>query len=119
MLDRQPQRRSVNTFRPLLRLAKQKARVCVTPTPSSTFSSSPLRAFEPAELAGAEAEHGKLHYKYKMHSVLRSPWEIATNPVLLDAVEAILGPNILLYNTCYIVKEAGATSHVSWHQDLT
>ena len=66
-----------------------------------------------------EARHGKLHYKYKMHSVLRSPWEIATNPVLLDAVEAILGPNILLYNTCYIVKEAGATSHVSWHQDLT
>jgi len=87
---------------------------------------APLRLFSEDEaqahraiMEQTEAEHGKLHYKYKMHSVLRSPWEIATNPVLLDAVEAILGPNILLYNTCYIVKEAGATSHVSWHQDLT
>ena len=87
---------------------------------------APLRLFSEDEaqahraiMEQTEAEHGKLHYKYKMHSVLRSPWKIATNPVLLDAVEAILGPNILLYNTCYIVKEAGATSHVSWHQDLT
>ena len=87
---------------------------------------APLRLFSEDEaqahraiMEQTEAEHGKLHYKYKMHSVLRSPCEIATNPVLLDAVEAILGPNILLYNTCYIVKEAGATSHVSWHQDLT
>ncbi|MAF00497.1 MAG: hypothetical protein CME00_10250 [Geminicoccus sp.] len=87
---------------------------------------APLRLFSEDEaqahraiMEQTEAEHGKLHYKYEMHPVLRSPWEIATNPVLLDAVEAMLGPNILLYNTCYIVKEAGATSHVSWHQDLT
>lgn len=87
---------------------------------------SPLRVFD-AETAAAhrhvleqtEAEHGKLHYLYKMHTVLPSPWEIATNATLLDAVEAILGPNILLYNVCYIIKEAGAETFISWHQDLT
>ena len=87
---------------------------------------SPLRVFDEttakahrAVMEQTEAEHGKLHYKYKMHSVLRSPWEIATNETLLDAVEAILGPNILLYNVCYIVKEPAATTFISWHQDLT
>ena len=70
-------------------------------------------------MEATEAQHGKLHYKFKMHSVLKSPWDIATNEILLDAVEAILGPNILIYNVCYIVKEAGATAFISWHQDLT
>ena len=31
----------------------------------------------------------------------------------------MIGPNILLYNVTYIIKEAQAPSHVSWHQDLT
>jgi ectoine hydroxylase-related dioxygenase (phytanoyl-CoA dioxygenase family) len=34
-------------------------------------------------------------------------------------VEQMIGPNILLYNVTYIIKEAQAPSHVSWHQDLT
>ena len=87
---------------------------------------SPLRILSPESanhhrsvMEATEAQHGKLHYKFKMHSVLKSPWEIATNETLLDAVEAILGPNILIYNVCYIVKEAGATTFISWHQDLT
>ncbi|MGB1147188.1 MAG: phytanoyl-CoA dioxygenase family protein [Alphaproteobacteria bacterium] len=70
-------------------------------------------------LEATEAQHGKLHYKYKMHTVLKSPWEVATSPVLLDAVEAILGPNILLYNVTYIIKEPKTETHISWHQDLT
>ena len=37
----------------------------------------------------------------------------------LDLVEKILGSNILLHNTTFIIKEADTTSHVSWHQDLT
>ena len=38
---------------------------------------------------------------------------------MLDIVEKILGPNILLYNVTYIIKEPKTKSHVSWHQDLT
>lgn len=70
-------------------------------------------------LEWAEAQIGPLHYKDKVHAVLRSPWELATTPALLDAVEACIGPDILLYNASYIVKEPGAAAKVNWHQDLT
>lgn len=72
-----------------------------------------------ARMEAAEAETGPLHYKAKAHTFLTSPWELATHPRVLDMVEAILGPDILLYDVQYIVKEPHAASHVSWHQDLT
>ena len=67
----------------------------------------------------AEQHLGPAHYKAKMHTILRSPLELATHPGILDVVEQILGPDILLYNTTYIIKEANTPAHVSWHQDLT
>lgn len=70
-------------------------------------------------MEAAEATFGPLHYRTKVHTILTSPLELATHPGVLDLVEAMLGPDILLYNVTYIVKEAGAASHVSWHQDLT
>ena len=45
--------------------------------------------------------------------------ELATKPEVLDLVEQLIGPDILLYNVTYIIKEPRTTSHVSWHQDLT
>lgn len=71
------------------------------------------------QLEDAEQQVGSLHYKSKVHTILRSPLELATLPAALDVAEAILGPNLLLYNVTYIIKEANTTSHVSWHQDLT
>ena len=53
-----------------------------------------------------------------MHTVSRSPYELATHPRLLDIVEGILGPD-LLYNVTYIIKEPHSRAFVSWHQDLT
>jgi non-heme Fe2+,alpha-ketoglutarate-dependent halogenase len=35
----------------------------------------------------------------------------------LDPVEQLIGPDILLWNTIFWIKEAGAKSFVSWHQD--
>ena len=67
----------------------------------------------------AERELGPLHYINKIHTVMSSPYELATAPVVLDLVEAMIGPDILLYNTNYIIKEPGSTAHISWHQDLT
>ena len=34
-------------------------------------------------------------------------------------MEAILGPDIVLYNVTYIIKEPNSRAFVSWHQDLT
>ena len=85
-----------------------------TPILSAVDAATHRRAME-----DAEAKIGPLHYKTKVHTILRSPLEIATMPAVLDIVERLIGPDILLYNVTYIVKEAGAQSHVSWHQDLT
>lgn len=67
----------------------------------------------------AEGTVGTLHYETKVHTILRSPYELATLPNVLDIVEQLIGSNILLYNVTYIIKEPGSTSFVSWHQDLT
>lgn len=72
-----------------------------------------------ADLERAEAQLGSLHYIWKIHTFLRSPYELATHPRLLDLVEAILGPNVLLYNVGYIIKEPNTPGYTSWHQDLT
>ena len=60
-----------------------------------------------------------LHYVNKVHTVLRSAYELATAPTLVNQVEEILGPDILLYNVTYIIKEPGSSKFVSFHQDLT
>ena len=87
---------------------------------------SPVDILNPEEAAAhrarmeeAEAKFGELHYNNKLHTILRSPYELATHPRVLDVVERLIGPDILLYNVTYIVKEPRSPAHVSWHQDLT
>jgi len=67
----------------------------------------------------AEKTLGSMHYKSKIHTLLTSPYELATLPAALDIVESLIGPDILLYNVTYIIKEPNTATHVSWHQDLT
>jgi hypothetical protein len=70
-------------------------------------------------LQQAEAKIGALHYRTKIHTILTSPLAVATDERALDVAETLIGPDILVYNVTYIIKEAGAPAHVSWHQDLT
>jgi ectoine hydroxylase-related dioxygenase (phytanoyl-CoA dioxygenase family) len=72
-----------------------------------------------ASMEAAEDQIGALHYRSKAHTILTSPLQLATDNSVLDIVESLIGPDILLYNVTYIIKEANAPSHVSWHQDLT
>ena len=72
-----------------------------------------------ASMEAAEEQIGSLHYRSKAHTILTSPLQLATDSTVLDVVESLIGPDILLYNVTYIIKEAHAPSHVSWHQDLT
>jgi non-haem Fe2+, alpha-ketoglutarate-dependent halogenase len=46
-------------------------------------------------------------------------WEIATRPEILDAVEAILGPDLLLLATHFFCKYGRDEKWVAWHQDVT
>ena len=70
-------------------------------------------------LAQVEARHGAMHYRTKPYLLMGSAWEIATHAELLDAVEGVLGQDILLWDCAYIVKEPRSADFVAWHQDLT
>ena len=43
--------------------------------------------------------------------------EIVHNPIILDAIEDLIGPNILNYGTVLFIKEPNDSGFVSWHQD--
>ena len=70
-------------------------------------------------LEQAEARLGPLHYKTKPYFLFSSANALGRHPVLLDAVEALIGPDILLWDSAYVIKEPGNGKKVSWHQDLT
>ena len=70
-------------------------------------------------LENTEKILGNMHYQSKIHTILKSAYELATHQNILDIVEKVIGPNILLHNTTYIIKEPQTPAFVSWHQDLT
>ena len=54
-----------------------------------------------------------------MHILYRWAHELVTHPRILDAVEDVLGPNILCWTTNFFIKEARDPAFVSFHQDAT
>ena len=53
------------------------------------------------------------------HVVMTHAADIARDPEVLDVVEGVLGPDILIFSAEYFVKEPQTTHIVSMHQDLT
>ena len=53
------------------------------------------------------------------HLVMPFAYEIGTNPQLLDVVEGILGPDLMIYSVEFFIKEANSPHVVTMHQDLT
>jgi len=51
------------------------------------------------------------------HLFFRWAWELSTHPRLLDCLERLLGPNILLKSTRLFYKPGKSESFVGWHQD--
>ncbi|MFT6582561.1 MAG: ectoine hydroxylase-related dioxygenase (phytanoyl-CoA dioxygenase family) [Alphaproteobacteria bacterium] len=49
------------------------------------------------------------------------PWvtNLAKDSRILDKIEDILGPDILMYTSTFFIKEANTTTVAAWHQDLT
>jgi hypothetical protein len=90
---------------------------------------SPVRVLSPAEAQECRREleametamGGTLRGLSRTKFYLRHPWayRLATHPAILDAVEDLIGPDILLYQNTIWAKNAGEDSHVSWHQDNT
>jgi non-heme Fe2+,alpha-ketoglutarate-dependent halogenase len=53
------------------------------------------------------------------HMHLRWSYDLATNPKVLDAVEDVLGPNIVIWGTSLFPKHPHDPAFISWHQDGT
>jgi non-haem Fe2+, alpha-ketoglutarate-dependent halogenase len=74
------------------------------------------------KLEDFEFEHGlvmKTPYRTKPHMVFKWVNELIRNPRIVDTVEDILGPNLLVWGTSFFIKEPNDPAYVSWHQDST
>ena len=69
----------------------------------------------------ARAEGGKLSSGTNQKPHLLLPWlaDVTREPRILDAVEGVLGPNILCWASGFFWKPAGDPAYISWHQDST
>ncbi len=89
----------------------------------------PVRVLSTGEAAGYR-QHLETHeghtgqplqgnWRHKTH--LLFPWADALvhHPKILDAIEDVIGPDILCWTTNFFIKEASHPGFVSWHQDAT
>jgi non-heme Fe2+,alpha-ketoglutarate-dependent halogenase len=90
----------------------------------------PIRVLSPeqaadcrARLEAAEAAHrnGPLAKKLSQKPHLLFTWldALVRNEAVLDAVEDVIGPDILCWGGSFFTKEPRTADFVSWHQDLT
>ena len=61
------------------------------------------------------------HKKYRSGSYTYLPWveALVRHPRVLDAVEDVIGPDILVYWATFFVKEPNTPAMTAWHQDST
>jgi hypothetical protein len=86
-------------------------------SPIKVMSTGEAREYRDS-LENAEGKFGRMHYVTKPHLLLMMADRLVHLTAILDAVEDIIGPNILLWDSSFIIKEAGDGKFVSWHQDL-
>ena len=92
----------------------------------------PVPALTPAEAAEAlrnlervEARLGvpmsKADKQYRLGSFTYLPWvdKLVRHPRILDVVEDILGPDLLVFTATFFIKEPGTPTFAAWHQDAT
>jgi non-haem Fe2+, alpha-ketoglutarate-dependent halogenase len=72
-------------------------------------------------LEAFEAAHGALKgdLRHKPHLLFTWLDRLVRNAKILDAVESLIGPDILVWGSSFFIKEPRNPSFVSWHQDST
>ena len=89
---------------------------------------APIRVMPRAEadslrhkLEAFEGDAGPMAGKLRHKSHLLFTWlnDLVRHPAILDAVEDIIGPNILCWGSSFFIKEPNNPGFVSWHQDST
>lgn len=90
---------------------------------------APLPALTRAEAAGHrrdleafEAAHGRplrAEYRQKAHLLFTGLADLVRDSRILDHVERVLGPDLLVWSSSFFIKEPRDPAFVSWHQDST
>ncbi len=90
---------------------------------------SPVRVMPAAEarryrdaLEAHEAKTGQPlqgNWRHKTHPLFTWADQLVHHPKILDAVEDVIGPDILCWTTNFFIKEKSHPGFVSWHQDST
>jgi hypothetical protein len=88
---------------------------------------APLRALDAtqaadcaARIAAYEAKMGEsANRSLKIKGHLAMPWlvELGRSPAILDALEDLIGPDIMLFGASIFAKGGKDRAYVSWHQD--
>jgi hypothetical protein len=94
----------------------------------------PIDVFTPQEAAGYRAELQKMEHDWldaglplplnmyrrvNANCVMTLAAHMAHHPAILDAVEGILGPNLMIWSAEFFIKEPKTIHIVGMHQDLT
>jgi hypothetical protein len=78
-----------------------------------------LEAFE-ATLGGRLTSDGTdARYRSRTHVLLAWVHGLTRHPAILDVVEDLIGPDILVYTSTWFIKEPGSAAIAAWHQDAT
>ncbi len=88
----------------------------------------PLTAMSPSAALALIPRHALIHQRMagwtqskqltKVHLVSRWVYEVTVSDTIVDAVESLLGANIMLYGATFFAKPPSQNLHVGWHQDL-
>jgi ectoine hydroxylase-related dioxygenase (phytanoyl-CoA dioxygenase family) len=89
--------------------------------PLRVLSTEEARSYRDRLEAAERAAGGPLagDRRHKVHLLYTWANQLARHPAILDAVEDVIGPDILCWSTTFFTKEAQSPSFVSWHQDAT
>src|SRR5262252_4634758 len=78
-----------------------------------------LESFERAIGGALTSEGTGAPYRSRTHVLLAWVHALARHPAILDAVEQLIGPDILVYTSTWFIKEPESAAIAAWHQDAT
>src|SRR5213592_3328513 len=78
-----------------------------------------LEAFEEAVGGRLTADGTDPRYRSRTHVLLAWVHGLVRHPAILDAVEQLIGPDILVYTSTWFIKEPESPAIAAWHQDAT
>ncbi|OUS35547.1 hypothetical protein A9Q94_12355 [Rhodobacterales bacterium 56_14_T64] len=78
-----------------------------------------IETLESTYSEGADGSSLAQYFRVNGHVVIPLLAKLASTPAILDAVQSILGENLLAWAVELFIKEPGSEKTVSWHQDIT